>query len=222
MAANEIAVARMALGMLGITGQSSVMQGATTVAGLASSDSEADVQIQLWYQTAVNAMLKAPWPDFTMGVALAIDETSDGSQTWTFQWPATYAYPASCFAVLGILDRGRLSKHIKFWVSLNDAGTKVVFVDAVADTVNAQIVTTDATDITLWSANMDLAAAAYLASFLAMPLKADPQLEITKRQLATMQLAGAWAASGLEREPDQNVPSRYERARLGQPNPDDI
>lgn len=212
----EIAVCQRALGMVGVTTQLS----GTTVAGLGTGDNTAEQQVVAWYQPTLDALLRsAPWGFATMGVTLTQDEVA-GTQTWAEQWSFTYTYPAACYAVIGILNRGRLAPAVKFKVGLNDSGDKVIFCDLDATavtgaTVSALIVTTDATDVTLWDADFGLAVSAALAANLVMPLKSDAALQGQLMAVANRIVGAAWKASGLESEPDGNQPCRYEYARWG-------
>lgn len=216
MALTEIQVCQRALGMVGVTTQLS----GTTVASLGAGSNDAEQQVVLWYQPVLDAMLRAaPWGFATMGVALTQDETAS-TQTWADQWGFTYTYPAAAYIVFGILNRGRLDPAIKFKVGLNDSGDKVIFCDMDATaisgaTVNALIVTTDATDVTTWDADFGLGLSAALAAHLAMPLKSDASLQANMMAIAQRVVGAAWVASGLELEPDGNQPSRYEWARWG-------
>lgn len=174
MAANEVAIANMALSMIGVT----VPLTGSTIAS--NTGSVAAQQCALWYaQSRQWAFRDYSWAVARRFAEMTLVDEDDGTQAWSGRWRYQYRYPTGAMAVHAVRFPGEgrdVNPPHKFEIS-SDASGWLVYTDVGVPTDGDGIAeyTVDVTDTLLFDDKFETALAGLLAFRLAPGMSADPQ-----------------------------------------------
>lgn len=174
MAATEVAVANMALSMLGQTAQ---LTGTTIVS--AGTATKAAQQVLVWYaQSRQWAYRDYSWGHARRFAEMTLVDEDDGTQAWSGRWRYQYRYPTSALYVHAVRFPGEDRKTAppnEYEISA-DATAKLVYTNVGVPTDGDAIAeyTIDVSDTLLFDPKFEAALAGLLAFRLAPGLSADP------------------------------------------------
>lgn len=211
MAANEVAIANMALARMRYNRQFS---SASTVAAL-TEGGVATEQMKLWYApTRQNVIRDYPW-QFALRIArLTVVEEFDDADDEFGQWTFAYRYPTGALLLRAVRAPGENRKQVppnEFELS-SDVTGQLIFTD-VEDAIAEYM--TDVTVTTNYDAKFESAFAWRLAAEVASAVVPDDKARAACWQGYLMELQSAQVADANEQEQGPNPDGDFVRARGG-------
>lgn len=201
MAFSEVQICNLALAHVGIS---------QAIASLESTSNDA-LQCRLQYGVCRDLMLRDfAWPFARKFRALDLVDTADGSQDWTDQWTYAYRYPVDAVRILGFLVGNRIDPITRPMELGDDTQGQLIYCDEASARV---AYVSHVTNPARFPADFVEALAWKIASRLALPLAARPDLREQAEQAFQRAVAEAKVSALNEREIDDQPAADQLRAR---------